>query len=58
MDRKAFKKQLLKQGFTESEIDNYFKEKDLKEKKKKEQKKQQKKKSKPIIFYGYNTVSK
>lgn len=58
MDRKTFKNQLLKQGFTESEINTYFKEKDLKEKKKKEQKKEQKKKSKPIIFYGYNTVSK
>jgi hypothetical protein len=58
MKREDFKKQLLEEGFTQSEIDNYFKEKDLKEKKKKKEKKELSKKSKPIFFYGYNTVSK
>lgn len=60
-DRDAMKKLFLEAGYTQKEIDEYYKRKDYKAKVKADKKKQQKKldkKRKPIIFYGYNTVQK
>lgn len=56
-NRKAKVKSFLKLGFSQKEIDEYFSNKDAKAKKKADAKKQDKKR-KPIIFYGYNTVTK
>ena len=60
-DRDAMKKLFLEAGYTQKEINEYYKRKDAEAKQKAEKKKQQKKldkKRKPIIFYGYNTVQK
>jgi hypothetical protein len=57
-DRNAMTKLFLEGGYTQKEIDEYYKRKDNEARLKAEKKKQQKKldkKRKPIIFYGHNT---
>jgi DNA-binding transcriptional MerR regulator len=60
-DRNAMIKLFTDVGYTQKEIDEYYRHKDNKVKQKAEKNKQNKKldkKRKPIIFYGYNTVQK